>query len=218
MNLGAKSGDDPQRIRANRDRLRQLLPAEPFWLRQIHGVGVVDADADLGSQDTTLVPEADASVALRPGAVCVVTVADCMPVLLADAAGRGVAAVHAGWRGLAGGVVQATVARLRARLCDPEARLLAWLGPSIGPSRFEVGVDVLEAMARRLPDAARAFEPHAAGKFLADLPALARQALAVAGVTDVCGGLWCTVSEPQRFFSYRRDGVTGRHAALIWRS
>jgi YfiH family protein len=141
-----------------------------------------------------------------------------MPVLLADVAGRGVAAAHAGWRGLAGGVVQAAAARLRSRLADPQARLVAWLGPSIGPSRFEVGADVLDAMAARLPDAPAAFAPLRDGKYLADLPALARQALAQAGVTDVSGGDWCTVSAPHRFFSYRRDGATGRHAALIWRT
>jgi len=217
MNLGFGSGDEASRVRANRERLRQFVPAEPLWLRQVHGSTVVDADDD-AERDPASPPEADASVALRSGAVCVVMVADCMPVLLADVAGRGVAAAHAGWRGLAGGVVQAAAARLRSRLADPHAQLVAWLGPSIGPSRFEVGTDVLEAMVKQLPDAPAAFSPLRDGKHLADLPALARQALAQAGVTDVSGGNWCTVSAPQRFFSFRRDGQTGRHAALIWRT
>lgn len=217
MNVGFGTGDDPERVRANRARLRQLLPAEPRWLRQVHGSVVVDADDDDGSDATSMPLEADASVALRRGAVCAVMVADCLPVLLADAAGRGVAAAHAGWRGLAAGVVQAAAARLRQRLDDPAAKLVAWLGPTIGPKQFEVGLDVLDAMQLQLPDAARAFVPLREGKFLADLPALARQALATAGVTEVAGGCWCTASDPQRFFSYRRDGVTGRHAALIWR-
>lgn len=218
MNLGFGSGDDPEHVRANREWLRRLLPGEPCWLRQVHGSAVVDADDDGRAHDASLPPEADACIATRRGTVCAVMVADCLPVLLADAAGRGVAAAHAGWRGLAGGVVQAAAARLRARLGDPDARLVAWLGPCIGPARFEVGGDVLDAMQRQLPDAARAFAPLPAGKFLADLPALARQALARADVTDVAGGDWCTVSDPQRFFSYRRDRVTGRHAALIWRA
>lgn len=218
MNLGFGSGDDPARVRENRERLRRVLPGDPFWLRQVHGSVVVDADDDRAEGDASVPPEADASVALRPGVVCAVMVADCMPVLLADAAGRGVAAAHAGWRGLASGVVQATAERLRARLDDPAAPLVAWLGPCIGPTRFEVGRDVLDAMQKRLPDAERAFMPLPTGKFLADLPALARQALAMVAVSDIAGGAWCTVSDPLRFFSYRRDGVTGRHAALIWRS
>jgi polyphenol oxidase len=218
MNLGFGSGDDPARVRENRELLRRVLPGDPYWLRQVHGSVVVDADGNRAEGDTSVPPEADASVALRPGAVCAVMVADCMPVLLADAAGRGVAAAHAGWRGLADGVVQATAARLRARLDDPAAPLVAWLGPCIGPARFEVGRDVLDAMQKRLPDAERAFMPLLTGKYLADLPALARQALAMAAVSDIAGGAWCTVSDPLRFFSYRRDGVTGRHVALIWRS
>jgi YfiH family protein len=218
MNLGFGSGDDPTRVRENRERLLRVLPGDPFWLRQVHGSVVVDADDDRAVADASMPPEADASVALRPGVVCAVMVADCMPVLLADAAGRGVAAAHAGWRGLAGGVVQATAARLRARLGDPAAPLVAWLGPCIGATRFEVGRDVLDAMKQRLPDAERAFMPRPTGKYLADLPALARQALAMAAVSDIAGGAWCTVGDPLRFFSYRRDGVTGRHAALIWRT
>jgi len=218
MNLGFGSGDDPARVRENRERLRRVLPGDPFWLRQVHGSVVVDADGDRAEGDASVPPEADASVALQPGAICAVMVADCMPVLLADAAGRGVAAAHAGWRGLADGVVQAAAARLRARLDDPTARLVAWLGPCIGPTRFEVGRDVLVAMQARLPDAERAFRPLSAGKYLADLPALARQALAMAAISDIAGGTWCTASDPLRFFSYRRDGVTGRHVVLVWRS
>lgn len=215
MNLGLGSGDQPGRVLANRERLRRALPAEPYWLKQVHGATVVDADA-LPAPDAPL-PQADASVALASHAVCAVLVADCLPVLVADVRGRAVAAAHAGWRGLAGGVIQHTVARLRARLDDSDAALVAWLGPAIGPTRFEVGPEVREAMRAGLPRADDAFVPGAPGKLMADLPALARQALAACGVTQVSGGTWCTCSDPQRFYSYRRDGVTGRHAALIWR-
>lgn len=211
MNLGLASGDDPHIVRANRRLLRAALPAEPRWLQQVHGAVVVDAEA------VEQPPAADASLACTPGVVCVVTVADCVPVLLADRSGRAVAAAHAGWRGLAAGVLQATVQRLRARLADPQAEVVAWLGPAIGPRRFEVGDDVLGAMREHLPAAPQAFVRQADGNWRADLFALARQALAQAGVAAVTGGHWCTASEPRRFYSHRRDrGVTGRHAALIW--
>lgn len=214
MNLGLGSGDERDRVLANRAQLHAHLPAEPVWLRQVHGATVIDADAARGSD---VAPEADASVALTPRTVCAVMVADCLPVLLADTRGRAVGAAHAGWRGLAGGVLQAAVARMRARLQSPAAEFVAWLGPAIGPTRFEVGPEVLAAMQARLPEAAQAFRPHGDGKFLADLYALARQALAQVGVTRVSGGHWCTASDARHFYSYRRDGVTGRHAALIWR-
>lgn len=212
MNLGYGSGDAAEAVRANRARLRALLPAEPRWLKQVHGAAVVEAEG-IGEP-----PAADASTALAPGVVCAVLVADCLPVLLADRRGRGVAAAHAGWRGVAAGVIQSTAQALRARLNDPAAELIAYLGPAIGPESFEVGAEVLDAMRARLPDAGAAFRAIGGGKHLADLFALARQALAQAGVAAIHGGTASTFADPARFYSYRRDGVTGRHAALIWRS
>ncbi|GAB4465882.1 MAG: peptidoglycan editing factor PgeF [Burkholderiaceae bacterium] len=212
MNLGPGSGDDPAAIAANRARLRELLPEEPRWLRQEHGARVVDAESVVAP------PAADASTALAQNVVCAVLVADCVPVLLADARGHAVAAAHAGWRGLAAGVLQATVRALRARLRDPTAELLAYLGPAIGPEAFEVGADVLDAMRDTLPQASAAFRAIGGGKYLADLFALARQALAQAGVDAVYGGIDSTYADPPRFYSYRRDRVTGRHAALVWRA
>jgi YfiH family protein len=216
MNLGLGSGDATVTVRANRARLAQQLPAAPRWLQQVHGAVVVDAD----TVDADAPPVvADASVALASEAVCAVLVADCLPVLLTDHSGRAVAAAHAGWRGLAGGVLQATVARLRQRVADPGARVMAWIGPGIGPQHFEVGDDVLQAMQQALPTAARAFVRHGERKWLADLPQLAKMALAEVDVQQVAGGTDCTASDPQRFYSHRRDrGVTGRHAALIWRA
>jgi polyphenol oxidase len=213
MNLGLGSGDEGDRVLANRTRLRSFLPAEPMWLRQVHGPRVVDADLPHVEP-----PPADASVAVAPASVCAVMIADCLPVLLADARGRAVGAAHAGWRGLAGGVVQNAVNRLRLRLEDPAADIIAWLGPAIGPQRFEVGSDVLAAMQASLPLAADAFVPTGDGKYHADLYKLARQALAQAKVDCVSGGGLCTASHPERFYSYRRDGTTGRHAAVVWRS
>jgi YfiH family protein len=216
LNLGVHVGDDPARVRQNRDRLRAVLPAEPLWLTQVHGTVVADAAVTSG------VPEADASVARASGAVCLVMTADCLPVLFCDAAGTVVAAAHAGWRGLAGGVLERTVAAMRAA---GAGEVLAWLGPAIGPARFEVGADVLQAfqlgagqdaLARRQVEAA--FVPLAGspGKYLADIYALARSVLERDGVRRIAGGEYCTVSDPARFYSFRRDGVTGRQASLIW--
>lgn len=217
MNLGLGSGDDPARVQANRRRLRAWLPDEPCWLAQVHGETVIDADATWSAP-----PTADASTALAPDCVCAVLVADCLPVLFAERHGRGVAAAHAGWRGLAAGVLQETAQRLRTRLRQhagiADAELVAWLGPAIGPQHFEVGPEVREAMLARLPQAPRAFVLRPGGKYLADLFDLARQALSAGGVREVHGGGLCTVSDPDRFYSYRRDGRTGRHAALIWRA
>ncbi len=213
MNLGLKSGDDVDAVLRNRARLRGFLPAEPVWLNQVHGAGVVDADGPNAVGAT-----ADASVALATEVVCAVSIADCLPVLLCDADGRAVGAVHAGWRGLAAGAIQATVRAMRRRLGDPHARLLAYLGPAIGPDRFEVGDDVLAAMRAALPDAPRAFRAlPTEGKYLADLFDLARQALAQVDVEDAYGGTLCTASDAARFYSFRRDKVTGRHLAVIWR-
>lgn len=210
MNIGQSSGDAAEVVRANRERLRWVLPEEPRWLRQVHGATVVDVDDEKPSL------AADAAVSKRPGGVCVVSIADCMPVLFADQGGRVVGVAHAGWRGLAAGIIQNTAAAMRAKLRDPDAELLSYLGPAIGPSRFEVGAEVLAAMSGRLPQAQRAFAPTATGSFLCDLFALARQALEQVGIDRVYGGGMCTYTDAERFYSHRRDRVTGRHAALIW--
>ena len=206
FNLGLRAGDDPQAVAANRDRLNALLPQQPRWLRQVHGAGVVEADALEGR------PDADAGIARRPGTVCAVLVADCIPVLLADRAGTTVAIAHAGWRGLAGGVIENTARRMAV---DPRG-VIAYLGPGIGPGAFEVGADVRDAFLARDADAAAAFTPHAAGKWLANLFLLARQRLRHAGVGEIHGGTLCTYSDARRFFSYRRERTTGRMAAVIW--
>jgi YfiH family protein len=208
LNLGLRTGDDPQAVAANRDRLNVLLPHPPRWLRQVHGARVVEADSLEGR------PEADAGIARRPGTVCAVLVADCIPVLLADRAGTTVAIAHAGWRGLAAGVIENTARRMAV---DPRG-LIAYLGPGIGPGAFEVGADVRDAFLARDARAAAAFTPHAAGKWLADLFLLARERLRRAGVGEIHGGALCTHSDARRFFSYRRERTTGRMAAMIWRS
>ena len=207
FNVGLRAGDDPQAVAANRAQLRELLPQEPRWLKQVHGARVVAADS------VTTPPEADASVAREPGTVCVVMIADCLPVLLAERSGRTVAAAHAGWRGLAAGVVEATV---QAMQVAPE-EVLAYLGPCIGPTAFEVGSDVYDAFVPSDPGAQGAFRPLRPGKWLADLHQLTRRALARAGVSLIHGEVRCTYADPLRFFSYRRDRATGRMAALIWR-
>lgn len=206
FNVGTHVGDDPAHVAANRERLRSLLPGEPVWLDQVHGTTVADADATEG------VPEADAAVARTAGRVCVVMTADCLPLLLCDRSGSVVAAAHAGWRGLCSGVVEAAMASMRV----PASEILAWLGPAIGPSAFEVGDEVRAAFLGRDPSAAAAFRGRG-DKWLADLYALARQRLAQAGVADVYGGECCTALQSENFYSYRRDGVTGRMASLIWR-
>jgi YfiH family protein len=215
LNLGLRSGDEERAVAENRRRLRAALPQEPKWLRQVHGALVVDADtlADMSTEASTVEPEADAAVARRPGTVCAVMVADCVPVLLADRAGTAVAVAHAGWRGLAAGVIENAVTRMGVAPRD----VLAFLGPGIGPRAFEVGADVRDAFLARDPRADAAFAPRSPGKWLADLYALARQRLAGIGVASVHGGGLCTHSDPQRFFSYRRERVTGRMAAVIWR-
>ncbi|WP_371325514.1 peptidoglycan editing factor PgeF [Dechloromonas sp. ZY10] len=205
FNLGDHVGDDPLRVAANRAALRGCLPAEPCWLRQVHGTLTVDA----GKAQNF--PEADASWTRSPGVVCVVMTADCLPVLFCDRQGTVVAAAHAGWRGLLGGVLESTVA---AMTCAP-GNLLAWFGPAIGPEAFEVGDEVRIAFVKDSPAAAGAFVPAAKGKWLADLGALARQRLNRLGVTAIYGGGECTYHDSARYFSYRRDGQTGRMATLI---
>lgn len=206
FNLGDHVGDDPRRVAANRVRLAERLPAEPLWLTQVHGIAAVDAG------QSPKMAAADAAFTRQPNTVCAVMTADCLPVLLCDRAGSVVAAAHAGWRGLAGGVLEATVAQMGV----PAGELLAWLGPAIGPERFEVGGEVRAAFVAHDAAAAAAFVPGAAGKWLADIYRLARQRLQAAGVVSIGGGEWCTVSDPDRFFSYRRDGTTGRMATLVW--
>lgn len=206
FNLGDHVGDDPARVAANRATLRALLPAEPLWLTQVHGVTVVDAGAASPTR------EADAAFARQPGKVCVVMTADCLPVLFCDRAGTVVAAAHAGWRGLLAGVLEATLGRMGV----PAGEVLAWLGPAIGPAAFEVGDEVRSAFVSAHAESAAAFEALRPGKWLLDIYLLARQALARVGVSAVYGGDCCTVQDAGRFFSYRRDGVTGRMASLIW--
>jgi polyphenol oxidase len=206
FNLGDHVGDDPQHVGANRAALRALLPAEPIWLKQVHGTAAVDA----GFLAKTV--EADASFARQPGRVCAVMTADCLPVLFCDHAGSVVAAAHAGWRGLAAGVLEATISRMGVS----PAELVVWLGPAIGPQRFEVGDEVRAAFLAHDGIAENAFVPQGRGKWLADIYQLARQRLQVAGVAAISGGDNCTVSDAARFFSYRRDGITGRMASLIW--
>lgn len=216
FNLGDHVGDDPVAVARNRALLRGSLPAEPVWLKQVHGNIVADADRTEG------VPDADAARARQPGKVCAVMTADCLPLLLCDEAGTVVAAAHAGWRGLAGGVVEATV---KAMNVAPE-RLLVWLGPAIGPQAFEVGEEVRQAFMAHDPEAAKAFVPSHAlraqhsglstQKWLADIYLLARQRLSHLGVERVYGGGLCTYTDAEHYYSYRRDQATGRMASLIW--
>jgi hypothetical protein len=207
LNLGAHVGDAAAHVVANRRRLAAGLglPADPAWLEQVHGTRVVDLDAAWSGP-------ADGATASRPGTVCVVMTADCLPVLLADRGGRRVAAAHAGWRGLAAGVLPAAVAAMRT----PPGEVVAWLGPAIGPAAYEVGAEVRAAFVARDAAAESAFEPNANGRWQADLYDLARRSLAAAGVTAVFGGGECTFSDPARFFSHRREAPCGRLATLIW--
>lgn len=208
LNLAAHVGDDPQAVAENRRRLRAALalPAEPVWLRQVHGTRVLRLPA------AGPTPEADASYTTEPGVVCAILSADCLPVLICDDAGTVVAAAHAGWRGLVNGVLEETVRVLPAR---PD-ELMAWLGPAIGPGAFEVGAEVRETFLRQDAGAAENFKAAAsAGKFFADLYALARRRLARAGISRVHGGGLCTHADAVRFYSHRRDGLSGRMATLI---
>lgn len=206
FNLGDHVGDAPASVAANRARLREWLPAEPGWLTQVHSARVVELGRDANLK-------ADASFTLEIGQVCAVLTADCLPVLLCDRAGSVVAAAHAGWRGLAGGVLEATVATMQV----PPGEILAWMGAAIGPQAFEVGDEVRQAFVNQHPEAATAFAPQPMpGKWLADIYQLARIRLNAAGVGAVYGGGRCTFSEVGSFFSYRRDRVTGRMASLVW--
>jgi YfiH family protein len=205
FNLGDHVHDDPQAVAENRRRLQDALDCQPAWLSQVHGIHVVQADP-------ARVQDADASWSAEPGVACVILTADCLPVLFCDRDGTRVAAAHAGWRGLAGGMLEAT---LDALDCAPDD-VLVWLGPAIGPDAFEIGPEVREAFLAVHPQADAAFRPSVnPGKYLADLYQLARIRLAAHGVTAVYGGGLCTWSDP-RFYSYRRAARTGRFASLIW--
>ncbi len=210
LNLAAHVGDKPAHVAQNRSRLREQLslPVEPAWLNQVHGREVVDA----GSVDPPV--DADASFASRPGVVCVVMTADCLPLLFCNRSGTRVAAAHAGWRGLADGVIEATIDALQ----EPADQLLAWLGPAIGPDAFEVGAEVRQQFIDDLPATEAAFVELGSnpGHYLADLYQLARLRLARKGVQAVYGGEYCTHTDQDQFFSFRRDGKTGRQASMIW--
>ncbi|MFT8274373.1 peptidoglycan editing factor PgeF [Kerstersia gyiorum] len=215
LNLGAAAGDDAQAVARNRNRLAAALPGAPVWLRQVHGIHVHDADAD--TQPGTAEPEADAAVTTHARRVLAILTADCLPVVIAEAHGKALGAAHAGWRGLAGGVLEATLAALRQKCPDPVG-WRAWIGPAIGPAAFEVGEEVRQAFVSVDAVAADAFQPRPGmpGKWLANLPALAERRLRLAGVEVVAQSGECTFSDTQAFFSYRRDGMTGRQATLAW--
>jgi len=211
FNLAMHVGDDPSHVAANRARLTKLaeLPAEPAWLAQVHGATVCDLDVV-----NVLAPfTADAAVAGGAGRVCAVMVADCMPVLFASRDGRRIGAAHAGWRGLAAGVLERTVVALGVAGRD----LTAWMGPAISREHFEVGDEVRAAFVDKDAGTAAAFVRNERGRWRADLVALARRRLAALGIHQVHGGEWCTFADRERFFSYRRDGKGGRMAALIWK-
>jgi polyphenol oxidase len=208
LNLATHVGDAPTAVAENRARLRGAagLPAEPIWLTQVHGTAAIDLDVEVAGA-------ADASFTRRAGMVCAILTADCLPVVFASESGDVLAAAHAGWRGLSAGILEATVQSMRV----PPARLLAWLGPSIGPDHFEVGGEVREAFLVQDPGADSAFRANARGRFMADLPELACRRLRNMGIARIFGGGECTYEKSARYFSHRRDGNTGRQATLIWR-
>jgi len=209
LNLGAHVQDDPIAVAANRQRLSAYLPSEPVWVNQVHGINVIDAAA------SSCLENADAAFSTKPNVVCVTMTADCLPVLICDRQGTAVAAVHAGWRSLCDGVIEATVDKMQV----PANEILAWLGPAIGPKKFEVGDEVRSQFMARDTQAELAFVAHG-DKWLCNLYLIAQQRLHRMGVTQIYGaGInedFCTYSDEARFFSYRRDNVTGRMASLIW--
>ncbi len=206
FNLGDHVGDDPAAVASNRAALREFCPSEPKWLKQVHGVAVACADS------LTEAVEADASVAFQTNTVSAVLTADCLPVLFCNQGGTVVAAAHAGWRGLATGVLETTLNAMHVAPAD----ILAWLGPAIGPQAFEVGEEVRAAFVGDLPETSGAFKPGLPGKWWADIYLLARLRLQRAGVSKIYGGGFCTFTQLSRFYSYRRDRATGRMASLIW--
>lgn len=212
LNLATHVGDDPAAVSRNREMLKDALnlPAEPLWLEQVHGTEVVDSRCDIECK-------ADASYADEPGNVCAVMTADCLPVFLADTQGNEIAVVHAGWKGLLHGVIEAAIKKFKA----PPGNIHAWLGPAIGPENFEVGAEVRKAFADEAKSSAMvitAFTPvgDMGNKFLADIYRLAKFRLNRMGVNNISGGDFCTVDNKEMFYSYRRDGITGRMASLIW--
>lgn len=206
LNLGCHVGDNKLSVARNRNLLNQLLPCEPVWLNQVHGTLVANADM------AGCLPMADACIARRSSSVCVIMTADCLPVLLCDAQGSVVGAAHAGWKGLAAGVIEATVSAMGAA---PQ-NLMAWLGAAIGQGAFEVGDEVRAVFVANDPQAETAFIPGRSGKWLADIHALARLRLNALGITQIYATDHCTYQEQEMFFSYRRDKVTGRMGAFIW--
>jgi hypothetical protein len=210
LNLGTHVGDDPGAVAENRRRVREAfgLSVEPAWLNQVHGTAIIELDARAQGPIT-----ADASLTRQPNTVCAILTADCLPVILCDEDGTRVAAAHAGWRGLAGGILSATVAALEVA----PGRLLAWLGPAIEQSAFEVGDEVREQFLARDPLHATAFEPNERARWQADLYQLARRELRRLGVSNIHGGGFSCYADRERFFSYRRDSQTGRMATMVWR-
>ncbi len=205
LNLGTHVKDSPMHVAQNRQLLSQFLPSEPVWLNQTHSINVVDA------ANTTCLPDADASYATRKNVVCVTMTADCLPILICDTAGTLVASIHAGWRGLCDGIIEATIQQLPAKPSD----LMAWFGPAIGPNAFEVGPEVRAQFMVKDAQAEIAFKPNGE-KYLADIYKIATKRLNNLGVTQIYGGDLCTYADKESFFSFRRDGVTGRMATLIW--
>jgi YfiH family protein len=215
LNVRDGLGDEAAAVAENQRRLVEAIGSVPVWLKQVHGAAVVSLTSASGWSEAA-VHSADACVTTEPGVVCAIQVADCLPVLFAAPGARGVAAAHAGWRGLAAGVLESSVGALcESARCEP-GELQAWLGACIGPRRFEVGPDVLEAFGADPLGESPAFVPFRPGKWHANLPLLARERLRATGLRSISGGDWCTVEAPSRFFSFRRDGVTGRMAAAIW--
>ena len=211
FNLGQHVGDNPAMVTANRNHLLAVVPAQPVWLNQVHGTRVLE----LPMSDAASI-EADAVMTIVPGVVCAVMTADCLPVLFADKAGRVVGAAHAGWRGLAAGVLEALVYKMTQRVNAQPQDLLAWLGPAIGPASFEVGNDVRDAFVSLDVANSGYFKPGAPGKWLADLPAIAAAKLRTLGVGRITPSGCCTYTQPEQFYSFRRDQITGRMATMIW--
>ena len=207
LNFGMHVGDDAYTVAANRNLLNTLVPSEPVWLEQVHGTAVLMAET------AGCAPRADACITRRTNAVCAVMTADCLPVFLCDDVGTVAGVTHAGWRGLADGVIEETIIAMDV----PTSSMMAWLGPAIGPQAFEVGPEVREVFMRHDPASEFAFSAHG-DKYLADLYLLARQRLLSLGIQRIYGGNFCTYTDAERFFSYRRDGRTGRMASLIWLS
>jgi YfiH family protein len=211
LNLGLNSGDSTADVLHNRALLTEVLPAAPHWLQQVHGNRVVQHPGGRTDSATASASQADAQWSNESGAVCAVLAADCLPVLFCNRSGNQVAAAHAGWRGMAAGVLENTVASLHG----PASELMAWMGPAIGPAVYQVGAEVVAAFAEQQAEGANAFQPDG-DRWLFDLYAMARHRLLRAGVGHISGGDFCTYSDAQRFFSYRRDGQTGRMANLVW--